>query len=149
MFIHKHHIIHRDIKPQNVLLSFPIIGSSKQFKDASIKIGNNCLLYLLFLLLFTLCLYPCLFVYSADFGFARYLLEADMAATICGSPIYMAPEILIGHRYDSKADMWSTGVILYQCVTGTTPFRVSITHSMVIYSEDHCVFINRLMIHTP
>ncbi len=66
--------------------------------------------------------------FLADFGFARYLFDADMAATMCGSPIYMAPEILIGHRYDSKVDMWSTGIILYQCLNGSTPFNVCEAH---------------------
>ena len=65
-----------------------------------------------------------------------------MAATLCGSPLYMvsgrgllrgrgysvrilqAPEILLGRRYDNKADLWSTGTILYQCLTGRAPFEV-------------------------
>jgi serine/threonine-protein kinase ULK/ATG1 len=46
-----------------------------------------------------------------------------MAATLCGSPLYMAPEILLGRRYDSKVDLWSTGTILYQCLTGEAPFK--------------------------
>ena len=96
---------------------------------------------------------------AADFGFARYLTGTDMAATLCGSPLYMvrlhnrlmpsiirvykscnhirnsintsvclsrqAPEILLGERYDSKADLWSVGTILYQCLAGTAPFLVS------------------------
>lgn len=83
-----------------------------------------------------------IFFSLADFGFARYLNGADMAATLCGSPLYMvsgrgllrgrgysvrilqAPEILLGRRYDNKADLWSTGTILYQCLTGRAPFEV-------------------------
>lgn len=47
----------------------------------------------------------------ADFGFARHL-EQDMAATFCGSPLYMAPEVLNNERYDHRADLWSVGAIL-------------------------------------
>ncbi len=41
-----------------------------------------------------------------------------MAETLCGSPLYMAPEILQSHKYDAKADLWSVGTILYELVTG-------------------------------
>ncbi|ESO05490.1 hypothetical protein HELRODRAFT_191310 [Helobdella robusta] len=59
----------------------------------------------------------------ADFGFARVLNEGFMAATICGSPSYMAPEIHLNSRYDFKADLWSIGVITHQCMTGKLPFQ--------------------------
>lgn len=58
----------------------------------------------------------------ADFGFSRNLAPTDMAATICGSPLYMAPEILRHERYDAKADLWSVGAILFECLTGKPPF---------------------------
>ena len=58
-----------------------------------------------------------------DFGFARELPGEDMAVTLCGSPLYMAPEILRYEKYDAKADLWSVGVILYEMITGKTPFR--------------------------
>jgi len=52
----------------------------------------------------------------ADFGFARALGPQLMAETLCGSPLYMAPEILMSQRYDAKADLWSVGAILYEMV---------------------------------
>ncbi|KAD3068378.1 hypothetical protein R6Q59_017773 [Mikania micrantha] len=58
----------------------------------------------------------------ADFGFARSLQPRNLAETLCGSPLYMAPEIMQLHKYDAKADLWSVGAILYQLVTGRTPF---------------------------
>ncbi|KAJ7291463.1 other/ULK/ULK protein kinase [Mycena rebaudengoi] len=48
----------------------------------------------------------------ADFGFARSLPNAMMAETLCGSPLYMAPEILRYEKYDAKADLWSVGALL-------------------------------------
>jgi len=61
----------------------------------------------------------------ADFGFARHLGVADMAATLCGSPMYMAPEVLMSHVYDSSADLYSIGTIVYQCLTGRAPFHAT------------------------
>lgn len=58
----------------------------------------------------------------ADFGFARFLRPTDLAETICGSPIYMAPEIQFGSTYSSNVDMWSLGVILYELITTKPPF---------------------------
>uniref|UniRef100_A0A0D9VNU7 Protein kinase domain-containing protein n=1 Tax=Leersia perrieri TaxID=77586 RepID=A0A0D9VNU7_9ORYZ len=57
-----------------------------------------------------------------DFGFARSLVQENLAATMCGSPSYMAPEIMRCEDYDAKADLWSVGVILFQLVTGKLPF---------------------------
>src|SRR5437762_13541888 len=59
----------------------------------------------------------------ADFGFARSLPSTSLAETLCGSPLYMAPEILRYERYDAKADLWSVGAVLYEMVTGRPPFR--------------------------
>ncbi len=58
----------------------------------------------------------------ADFGLAKLVSEADMMATACGTPGYVAPEILCGTPYDEKCDMWSLGVILYILLCGFPPF---------------------------
>lgn len=47
----------------------------------------------------------------------------SLASTLCGSPLYMAPEILRHERYDAKADLWSVGIVLYEMVAGRVPFR--------------------------
>lgn len=62
----------------------------------------------------------------ADFGFARELGSETMAHTVCGSPLYMAPEVLLSEPYDGKADLWSIGTIMYQCKYGKAPFTVSL-----------------------
>lgn len=58
-----------------------------------------------------------------DFGFCKNL-ESDtaMTSTMLGSPIYMAPEVLKGEDYSSKADVWSLGVVLFEMLFGYCPF---------------------------
>lgn len=63
------------------------------------------------------------FLKIADFGFARSLQPQGLAETLCGSPLYMAPEILQFHKYDAKADLWSVGAILFELLTGKPPFN--------------------------
>lgn len=87
--LNEKHLIHRDLKPQNLLLS-------NNEMAPLLKIG--------------------------DFGFARYLKPQGLADTLCGSPLYMAPEIIQNQKYDAKADLWSVGAILYQLVIGKPPF---------------------------
>lgn len=58
----------------------------------------------------------------ADFGFAQYLNTHDDATSLRGSPLYMAPEILLRHKYDARVDLWSVGVILYECLFGQAPY---------------------------
>ncbi|KAL2575423.1 hypothetical protein AAZV13_16G015000 [Glycine max] len=82
-------LIHRDLKPQNLLLATTAA-------TPVMKIG--------------------------DFGFARSLTPQGLADTLCGSPYYMAPEIIENQKYDAKADLWSVGAILYQLVIGRPPF---------------------------
>ncbi|KAF8718781.1 hypothetical protein HU200_025084 [Digitaria exilis] len=83
-------VVHRDLKPQNILL---------------VENNENSLLKI------------------ADFGFAKFLQPFALAETLCGSPLYMAPEVMQAQKYDAKADLWSVGVILYQLVTGIPPFN--------------------------
>lgn len=93
-------IVHRDLKPQNILLCH---GPRPKPAPADITLK------------------------IADFGFARFLQDGVMAATLCGSPMYMAPEVIMSLQYDAKADLWSIGTIVFQCLTGTAPFKVRTT----------------------
>ncbi|ORX44069.1 Pkinase-domain-containing protein [Hesseltinella vesiculosa] len=96
-FLRSQNLVHRDIKPQNLLLVSP----------EEVGLDKNDL--------------PQLQV--ADFGFARFLPSSTMADTLCGSPLYMGPEILSYKKYDAKADLWSVGAVLYEMITGRPPFR--------------------------
>lgn len=59
-----------------------------------------------------------------DFGFARYVENPNILInTICGSPLYMAPEILGRNSYSIVSDLWSVGVIVYQMLFGRLPYN--------------------------
>lgn len=59
-----------------------------------------------------------------DFGFCKGLeSQRDLAQTMLGSPIYMAPEVLKGEIYTIKADIWSLGVVTYEMTFGFCPFE--------------------------
>ena len=88
-YLLSNNILHRDLKPQNILLT-----------DAyDIKL--------------------------TDFGFARIIDKNEMINTLCGSPMYMAPEIINKRDYNIKSDLWSVGIIMYEMVYGNVPYKVS------------------------
>ena len=84
-YLHENKILHRDIKPHNILI-----------KDGIIKIS--------------------------DFGFAKAFEKNELITTFCGSPLYMAPEIIKDKEYNSKSDIWSLGVIIYELITRKHPY---------------------------
>merc|ERR1712176_1567249 len=57
-----------------------------------------------------------------DFGLAKRCPEPTSLTTQCGTPSYVAPEILEGLSYDERVDMWSIGVIVYTLLGGYLPF---------------------------
>ncbi|KAL4505982.1 hypothetical protein ABPG72_013743 [Tetrahymena utriculariae] len=57
----------------------------------------------------------------SDFGLARFVGENTMT-TMCGTPGYVAPDIILGQGYDKTIDYWSVGVILYIMLCGFPPF---------------------------
>ena len=60
----------------------------------------------------------------SDFGFAKsYNPDADLQQTMCGSPLYMAPEILEQKRYTDVVDLWSIGVIMYELYFNEVPVK--------------------------
>ncbi|GAB7359222.1 hypothetical protein MBLNU230_g5881t1 [Neophaeotheca triangularis] len=118
-YLRNRNFIHRDIKPQNLLLNpSPVAMAKQSAEDLPLAASENSLT-------------PAVGVPSlpmlkiADFGFARHLPSTSMAETLCGSPLYMAPEILRYEKYDARADLWSTGTVLHEMVVGKPPFRAS------------------------
>ena len=93
-YLYKNNIIHRDIKPRNILLT-----NNKR----TLKI--------------------------ADFGLAKkretkFGSDSDegLYKTICGSPLYMAPEIVKQNKYNKQSDLWSLGIIMFEMLYGYHPF---------------------------
>ncbi len=55
-----------------------------------------------------------------DFGISRPYDK--FAQTKMGTPLYLSPELVRSERYDDKADVWAIGVLVYNLITGTSPF---------------------------
>jgi len=118
-FLRDRNFIHRDIKPQNMLL-LPSPQYLAQSKDLPLVMSASKEALIPMVGLTSL---PMLKI--ADFGFARSLPSTSLAETLCGSPLYMAPEILRYEKYDAKADLWSVGTVLFEMVVGRPPFRAT------------------------
>lgn len=100
--------IHRDIKPMNVL----IVGTDLEDQPID-KIFATIDYYF----------DKKLTVKLADFGLAKNYDENNetLMNTICGSPLYMAPELILNKEYNATADLWSFGIIMYQMLFGVHP----------------------------
>ena len=59
------------------------------------------------------------YIMLSDFGLAKKAAESN---TFCGTPEYIAPEIILGTGHDHTADWWALGVLTYEMLTGVPPF---------------------------
>ncbi len=60
--------------------------------------------------------------YLTDFGWSNYAPNFVRRHTVCGSPLYLPPEMVKGASHDKTADIWCIGVLLFELITGTPPF---------------------------
>ncbi|CAH8642193.1 unnamed protein product [Schistosoma rodhaini] len=88
-YLHRHGIVYRDLKPENMLVT------SKGY----IKL--------------------------CDFGFAKYIGIGQKTWTFCGTPEYVAPEVILNQGHDFAADYWSLGILTFELLTGAPPFQAS------------------------
>lgn len=95
-YLHKNNIAHRDLKPENILCGSRSEGYvTGGFRKEMIKV--------------------------ADFGLSK-MFDTEMLISQCGSPTYVAPEVLLAIPYDKSVDMWAIGVITFVMLTGCFPF---------------------------
>lgn len=105
-YLHTNHIIHRDIKPENILLDITPTTHPDQRPHGPWDEGELDVK-----------------VKIADFGLAKFIGELQFTHTLCGTPAYVAPEVLTKNRnYTTKVDVWLAGVLLYVCLCGFPPF---------------------------
>lgn len=102
-YLHEQHIIHRDIKLENVLVNL----TPQELSDSSIDWQT----------------YPYSVTTLTDLGLSRRVADDEKLKTRCGSEDYAAPEIIMGLDYDGRAtDAWSLGVLLYALLESRLPF---------------------------
>lgn len=110
-YAHSHGVVHRDIKPGNILLA----GRSTQLQPGTP-------------------LPPDAEPVVSDFGLVR-LIDASAytaAGTIGGTPSYMSPEQASGEQADSRSDIYSLGVVVYELLAGSVPFDAESTVALLL-----------------
>ncbi|XP_030621003.1 serine/threonine-protein kinase 33 [Chanos chanos] len=99
-YLHKKDVVHRDLKLENILVKSYHHGEDNGM--INIKVTD--------------------FGLSAQKGGVG---SENMLQSTCGTPIYMAPEVINGHEYSQQCDVWSIGVIMYMLLCGEPPFMSS------------------------
>jgi serine/threonine protein kinase len=122
--LHTAGILHRDIKVANILLDFksPVIIDGIQITTADIiSFSQDEMNDFLSRVDLSSTDFD---VKLGDLGFSKFLPDTRMRSrTLCGTPLYMSPQIVFEEDYSFKADIWSLGSVYYELLTGHTPFQ--------------------------
>lgn len=122
--LHTAGILHRDIKVANILLDFksPVIIDGIEITTADIiSFSQDEMNDFLSRVDLSSTDFD---VKLGDLGFSKFLPDTRMRSrTLCGTPLYMSPQIVFEEDYSFKADIWSLGSVYYELLTGHTPFQ--------------------------
>ncbi|XP_034536959.1 cGMP-dependent protein kinase 2 [Notolabrus celidotus] len=87
------------------------------------------------------------YVKMADFGFAKKIGRGKKTWTFCGTPEYVAPEVIMSKGHDFGADCWSLGILIFELLTGSPPFSGSDPikiYTMVLHGMEKVDFPKRV-----
>jgi len=70
-----------------------------------------------------------------DFGLAKNLKMGEKTNTFCGTPDYIAPEVIMGKDYDYTVDWWSIGILTYEMIVGCPPFYDASNENSTMYRK--------------
>lgn len=140
-YIREMGMIHRDIKPPNILLTTSEADRSDELgldllfaEDSKTNYSHK----------------QNLIVKLADFGLAKEVNGADMMKqTHCGTPFYMAPELLNEQPYNSKADLWSYGVLMYELLFQRYPIEATTLPQLKLKLKELTINFNNNSQYTP
>ena len=59
-----------------------------------------------------------------DFGWSVHCPDNGLRDTLCGTLLYLSPELLSSEKYDRSVDLWAIGVMTYEMLTGVMPFGI-------------------------
>lgn len=87
------------------------------------------------------------YIKVVDFGFAKKLAEGEKTWTFCGTPEYVAPEIILNKGHDRSADYWSLGILIFELMNGLPPFTSNEsmnTYRMILKGIESIEFPKRI-----
>ena len=124
--MHRKRVLHRDIKTSNVFLTNRNLARRR---PGLVLLATPCRIRARHRRALREVL-PSPHAYShraqvklGDFGIARQMDDTtDFAQTCVGTPYYLSPELVAGHGYDDRADLWSLGVVAYELLALRRPF---------------------------